>query len=65
MVKKHSRAVRQILIQWKNVDASEAIWEDYHKFKAKFPSFSFFANEEQFQEGRNVEVAWVSAEVEN
>lgn len=37
MYKKNNKAVSQVLISWSGEDVSDAMWEDYHPFVAKYP----------------------------
>ncbi|KAL8153781.1 hypothetical protein V2J09_011541 [Rumex salicifolius] len=39
MVKRHNAAVTKVLVQWKGADPSQATWEFYQDFIAKFPNF--------------------------
>ena len=39
MVKKNNQANVQLLVQWFNMPASKATWEDYDSFMQKFPQF--------------------------
>lgn len=39
MIQKGSKAVAQVLIQWDQLLANQATWEDYHILKIRFPSF--------------------------
>ncbi|XP_039017491.1 uncharacterized protein LOC120148438 [Hibiscus syriacus] len=39
IVKRQNRAVTQLLIQWSNLGAKNATWEDYNVLKSQFPDF--------------------------
>ena len=41
MVKKGNRADVHMLIHWKNLSSTEAIWEFTFEIPKRFPSFSF------------------------
>lgn len=38
MVKRGNEAVAQVLVQWENLPASDATWEDYYFIRGQFPS---------------------------
>ena len=39
LVKKGGKAVVQVKIQWMNMSAKEATWEDYDQMLQQFPNF--------------------------
>ena len=39
LVKRDNKAVTQILVQWANLPAEEATWEDYYHIKGLYPAF--------------------------
>ncbi len=39
MVKRGNRAVAEVLVQWSNLPAESATWEDFWSIKQRFPSF--------------------------
>lgn len=61
MIQKGNKAVAQVLIQWDQLPAEQATWEDYHTLKIKFPSFlssflsSFLEVKEIFNRGKLID----------
>lgn len=39
LVQRKGRARTEVLVQWKDENADEATWEDWHSFQSKFPDF--------------------------
>lgn len=38
IVKKRGKAVTEVLVEWKDSEASEASWEEWEEFRLKFPA---------------------------
>lgn len=39
IVRKHGRAVTEVLVQWKDEAEEESSWEDWQEFQSKYPAF--------------------------
>ncbi|KAE8673195.1 hypothetical protein F3Y22_tig00111807pilonHSYRG00050 [Hibiscus syriacus] len=51
VITRQNRAVIQLLIQWTNMGATEATWEDYTVLRQQFPQFDPWGKESSGEEG--------------